>query len=465
MSSTRVLETLRSLDPSLLSDDGTAVRLVIAGSPEDSPLRVRALSPLGEAYEVSLTREHEKVLEPLLKAADRLTSMSLAERAESLAEAADYINSNFEIMTRLVALETGKSLSQAREEVSATAELLSRPLQLLEQLPQISPPVTSLAQGPWRASWVQPVRGPTLVLASFSSPLFTAAAGAAFALLSSSPAVVKSPWQGAASAAAALSAIASTDLTDFVSLVHHRGPPLLDGIGQVVAFGRPETVQAAARQYGVPVYYNCSGRALTLICSRPDDIEALARDLIESAAWHAGQGCGSIRWVLARNDIAEELAESAADMASQMTVGDPLEGADVGPLRHRGLVDVAVRLINDAIAKGASQSGELEVRGNWVRPLVLSNVLKAADLVWRDVFAPVMAIMSFTDCSEALNTAKLMTQATTAVAYWDLSRAVELASSRSIVTIAGREGAVDLARVPCYAPPSQLQQRPSLLLF
>ena len=450
MARASVVEALASIDESLLTQDGLAARVLVWGQPRDGAARAYVVSPAGEQYQVSVVRDVAGIASSAPAGAQ---APSLAERADALLEVGDAISGAAERLARLVAAETGKTIAQAREEVSAAAELLGSMAARVVEDGSTAYVSSSLTMGQtWRAAQLGVWGQWSLVLASFTSPFFTAVAGAAASALAGVPAVVKSPWQGAASALAAAYMFRGTALEGYVSAVHSIGPPAgAESAPLVIAFGRRETAESVRRLTGAPVVANCSGRAVLVLCREPEDYDTLASELVESATWHAGQGCGSVRWVLALRRLADELVESVLDSASQLSVGNPLEGSSLGPLRERGLVDVAARYAADAVAKGARQLGELRSSGNYMWPLVLDEVPKSADVLWRDVLAPMVVVSRFDDCSEALEVARLMQQPTTYVVYGDLGDAASLASSRpSTVVIAGREGSVRAARLPCY---------------
>ncbi|MGC9072309.1 MAG: aldehyde dehydrogenase family protein, partial [Acidilobus sp.] len=303
----------------------------------------------------------------------------------------------------------------------------------------------------WTSVTIASARGIGLVLPPFTAPFFGAVAGMAASLAAGLPVVVKAPWQAVASSLAASLVIRRTDLGDYVSASPFRGPPYLRGLSSVILFGRPETSGAVWRELGLRPSSNCSGRSAVLVCSEPSDVETLAKSIAELAVSHAGQACGSVRWVLTRRALAGPLVDSLADAVEQMSVGNPLEGKDIGPVRARGLVERAHRLVNDAVAKGASVEVEMRSSGNFASPGLLSGVPRGADLLWSDLQAPVLAVSELEDCSEAVETAGMMGGATHALLYGPMATAASLASSRpGLVVIRLGEEEASPAKGPCF---------------
>ena len=446
-----VLEVVRGVDEAALTSDGIGLRFLGAGRAREDGIRQWVTTPLGYTYYYVLPRSMEEVSSGLRPEA--LSMVPLMDRVEALAESADAIDDMRDQLVRLLSAETGKERAAAREEVEAAAMLLRGAERLAEGRPASG---RGLLLAPssgssWTSVVVPSTRGIALVLPPFTAPFFGSVAGIAAALVAGMPVVVKAPWQAAASSLAAALIVRRTDLSEFVSAAPWRGAPQFSGLSTVILFGRKETSSAVWRELGVRPVSNCSGRAALVLCSEPSDYESLAKEVAGLSVSHAGQACGSIRWVIARKGLAGPLVDSLADVLEQMSVGSPLEGKDVGPLRSRGLVERAHRVVNDAIVKGAQAVLELRSSGNYASPALLRGVPRAADLLYTDLQAPVLAVTEVEDCSEAVSTASMISAASHVLFHGPLATAVGLASSRPglIVIRLKEEGGVP-STPPCY---------------
>jgi len=474
MSSADVLSLLRSIDESALTEDGQGLRHLQAGRARQEGLRLWVETPLGSAYYYVVPKSLEPLASDLRP--DALSMVPLRDRLEALAEAADVVDDLRDQVARLISAETGKELSASSEEVEAAVDFLRRVGSLFQGRPSSARGLLLTPSSPdlWSSVSIMSARGIALVLPPFTAPFFGAMAGAGVAIAAGLPVIIKAPWQSAASSIAAALALRGTDVGEHVSAAPFRGSPLASGVSAVILFGRPETSTAVWRETGIRPSANCSGRSALVLCSEPSDIESLAKSVVELSFSHAGQACGSVRWVLARRDLARGLVDSMVDIAEQLSVGSPLEGKNVGPLRSRGLVERAHRLVNDAVAKGATQEVELRSSGNYASPAILSGVPRGADILWTDLQAPVVAVSEFDSCSEAVETAAMMRGATHALVYGSLSLAESLASSRQGLIVVSLKGeSVAPSRGPCYVvgdPVKALSGGPelwgeSLLLF
>ncbi len=452
MPSVDVLEAIRAVDDTVVTQDGLGLKYISAGRTREDGIRLWVTTPFGFAYQYVVPRALDDAAADLRP--DALSMVQPRDRVEALAEAADVVDDLSDQIARLISAETGKERAAAADEVEAAAHVLRASDRLVDGRPSAGRGMLLAPSSPrsWTAITVSSARGVALVLPPFTAPFFGAIAGIATSLAAGVPVVVRAPWQAAASAIAAALVVRKTDLGDYVTAAPSRGAPQVSGLAGVILFGRKETSSAVLRELGVRPSSNCTGRSALVVCSEPSDVESLAKSVAGLAVSHAGQACGSVRWVLARRGMAGPLVDSLADAMEQLSVGNPLEGKDVGPLRARGLVERAHRLINDAVAKGAQAVIEFKSTGNYASPALIRGVPRGADLMWTDLQAPVVAVTELEDCSEAVATASMMVGASHVLFYGPLATAASLASSRpGLIVIRLREDTAAPSTGPCYS--------------
>ncbi len=305
--------------------------------------------------------------------------------AELLADLGDYLDEYSEAFSGLVALDTGKTLREARNEVARASSLALMAASLAE------------VQG------VGPGGPPLVAMLSASSPLYTAVHALALALLWGRPVVLKPPSR------APLPALAVASLASGLGV---QSLAVLTGSGAVLG-------SAAGRLGAEPLVYGdpgrcagaggfCLGRTVALV----DPGEAGRRWEEAFAALrllHSGQACGSLAWIVTvgRHD---SMAAGIAEFMGSARLGDPLEpGSDVGPLIEEGRVHYASRLVDDALSKGAMLvRGGIAVKGRFYEPTVLARTPKSAAILWRDAPVPVAALTSAGDWREAARLAMQM---------------------------------------------------------
>jgi succinate-semialdehyde dehydrogenase/glutarate-semialdehyde dehydrogenase len=139
------------------------------------------------------------------------------------------------------------------------------------------------------------------------------------------------------------------------------------------------------------------------------DLEAAARGAVTGRMLCTGQSCiAAKRFIVARAVVGEFTARFAAAMA-QLPVGDPLDEATrVGAIVNEDEMQVLADQCADAVQKGArllTGGRRLDRPGCFFPPTVLAEV--TPDMaVWRDeVFGPVAPVMAMADDEQAVRVA------------------------------------------------------------
>ncbi len=174
------------------------------------------------------------------------------------------------------------------------------------------------------------------------------------------------------------------------------------GFDALVFTGSMETGRDIAGRAGImPLILELSGNDAAIV--RADaDVEMAARGIAAGTFLRAGQVCIRIKRVFAHRDVADELVERIADIASR------LRREDIGPMirdeaRHR--VDAVVK---DAVAGGAALlhgGRDWEGPGFFYEPTVLAVPHQNFEVVRRETFGPVCPIQAVRGDEEALSLA------------------------------------------------------------
>ena len=137
------------------------------------------------------------------------------------------------------------------------------------------------------------------------------------------------------------------------------------------------------------------------------DLDAAARFAVRNSFRNAGQVCVSTERIYVARPVAEAFEAAVVELASALVVGpgtDP--DTDVGPMISQGQKAHVVKQIRGAIEAGARAilGGEVGP-DNWLAPTVLVDVDHSMDVMQRETFGPVAAIMRFDDDDEAIRLA------------------------------------------------------------
>lgn len=135
---------------------------------------------------------------------------------------------------------------------------------------------------------------------------------------------------------------------------------------------------------------------------------------ISGAVWggfaNAGQTCAGIERAYVRREVSEKFIEGVVAGASALKVGDPSEvDTEIGPMVSKDQYDLVCELVDDAVASGAELrcGGPVDVdgfpEGNFIAPVVLTNVNHEMRIMKEEIFGPVLPIITVESDQEALD--------------------------------------------------------------
>ncbi|GAA0243284.1 aldehyde dehydrogenase family protein [Halobacterium noricense] len=121
--------------------------------------------------------------------------------------------------------------------------------------------------------------------------------------------------------------------------------------------------------------------------------------------FHQGQICISINRHLVHDSLYDEYVERLAERAEELTVGDPAEGSDVGPIINESQRDAMVEYVEASVEAGADVVAGGNHEDLFVEPTVLANVTNDMAVSCNEHFGPIAPVIPFTDDDEAIELA------------------------------------------------------------
>ena len=173
------------------------------------------------------------------------------------------------------------------------------------------------------------------------------------------------------------------------------------------------------------------GGVAPVIVDASADTSIVVDSVLKGGFYHAGQVCVSVQRVYAHASICDDLANSIAEGAAKLVVGDQLDpDTEVGPLITEGEVDRIDEWVQEAVAKGAKLlTGGQRISGSCYTPTVLLNPPADCKVSTMEVFGPVVCVYSYSDQTEAVEQANSLDVAFQAAVYTqDLNNALDLSN-------------------------------------
>jgi aldehyde dehydrogenase (NAD+) len=143
------------------------------------------------------------------------------------------------------------------------------------------------------------------------------------------------------------------------------------------------------------------------------DLERAANGVITGIFSAAGQTCMAGSRLLLQESIHDAFVERLVSITRRARLGDPARpDVQVGPIATRPQFDKVIRYIEIAGQEGAicvcggrARTGEGYGAGQFVEPTIFTGVSNRMRIAQEEVFGPVLAVLKFTDESDAVRIA------------------------------------------------------------
>ncbi|MFJ7936255.1 NADP-dependent glyceraldehyde-3-phosphate dehydrogenase [Sporosarcina sp. NPDC096371] len=327
---------------------------------------------------------------------------SLQQRASHLYKWADALLANKDEIATVIMLEVGKSLNDAKSEVSRTVDFIRYVVEEALHMHGESMRGDSFPGGSKsKVAIVERVPlGVVLAISPFNYPVNLAAAKLAPALMAGNAVIFKPATQGALSGTKMIEALHLAEFPKgLVNLVTGRGSEIGDylvehkGIDMISFTGGTDTgLHLAKKSAMIPLVLELGGKDPGIV--RQDaDLQEAAKQIISGAFSYSGQRCTAIKRVLVHDSVADELVDLLKREIDQLVVGSPVNGSTVVPLIDEQAADFVQGLIDDAIDKGAVVVTGNKRDRNLLHPTLLDHVKEDMRLAWEEPFGPALPII------------------------------------------------------------------------
>jgi glyceraldehyde-3-phosphate dehydrogenase [NAD(P)+] len=346
----------------------------------------------------------------------KMVRMAGSERVELFERARDLLLAHRDDFVATLQAEAGKPHHDAEGEVKATADRLKLTAQESREI------FGEFIPGDWskdaRGRMAIVTRVPLGVVAAispFNYPLFIAAAKAIPALLAGNAVVAKPASDTPLSMLLFARVLEEAGLpAGAVNVVTGKGGTVGDALVEnekvaMVSFtGSTFVGERIVRQAGIKkLHLELGGKGMAIVLDDAD-LDLAAETCIEGALKNAGQRCDAISAILVMQEVAEDFVARLDKAMGKWTHGDPTKkGVKVGPLINRRAAERVQRLIDDAVASGATLLRGGKSHGCYVEPTLLDHVPLGARIAFEETFGPVATVIRIEDEEEALEIGKM----------------------------------------------------------
>lgn len=139
------------------------------------------------------------------------------------------------------------------------------------------------------------------------------------------------------------------------------------------------------------------------------DVDMAVAGAIKSRSINAGQACNGAKRFLVNKNVAHLFTEKLIGKVNQLIVGDPSDpNTQIGPLARIDLAEKVRNQIARSIADGAVahyHPYHQNESGNFVAPVVLTQVSPAVTSFKEEIFGPVFSVVEYDKLDEAITLA------------------------------------------------------------
>lgn len=337
----------------------------------------------------------------------------LVERSALLTRLGAVLRNMAEPMARMISLEMGKPISQARGEVAKCAGLCDW---YAEHGPAMLADEATLVPDAKAHIEYRPL-GAILAIMPWNFPLWQVLRGAVPVLLAGNTYVLKHAPNVMGSALLLAEALVEAGFPDSVLEVINVSPQQVstaiadERIAAVTVTGSVRAGSAIAAQAGAALK-KCVlelGGSDPFIVLADADLDEAVKAATVGRYQNTGQVCAAAKRLIIEQSILPAFTENFVAAVQALKIGDPLaDDTYIGPMARYDLRDELDQQVQATLAEGAQLllgGHKLEGVGNFYAPTILAGVQPGMTAFDQELFGPVAAVIAARDAEHALELA------------------------------------------------------------
>lgn len=356
------------------------------------------------------TAELDRAVDAARRAFPAWRDLTYEARAARITGFCDALRAHQDSLARLLTLEQGKPLGQAKDEIGRAATQ-SEGLTRIPIVPQV------LEDSDQRRIELQFVAlGVAGIITPWNAPINLAAGPLTSALYTGNTVILKpSPFTPLCTLK--MGELAREHFPPGVVNVLAGGDDLgraltaHPGIDKIAFTGSVEagkSVMASAAQTLKRVTLELGGNDAAIVL---DDVDpkTVAPKLFFASFVNSGQVCMAIKRIYVHEDVYDAVCDALVDEARKAKVGSGLDPqTQLGPIQNRPQYDRVVGLLEDVKRSGARilAGGEVPAGdGYFVSPTIVADVDDQSRIVREEQFGPIVPVLKFRDEADAIRRA------------------------------------------------------------
>jgi succinate-semialdehyde dehydrogenase / glutarate-semialdehyde dehydrogenase len=331
--------------------------------------------------------------------------ISAHDRAKLMRKAAGLLRDRADAIARVMTMEQGKPLAEAKMETLAGADVIDWFAE--EARRAYGRVIPARAEGIYQLVIKEPI-GPVAAFTPWNFPINQVVRKLSAALAAGCSIIAKPPEETPASPAELVRCFVDAGVPAGVINLVYGVPaeiseyliphPVIRKVSFTgsVAIGKQLAALAGAHMKRATM--ELGGHAPAIVFDDAD-IDAASRILSASKIRNAGQVCISPTRFLVQEPVFDQFVDKFVTHIKSVKIGDGLEpGTQMGPMANPRRIQAMETFIGDAVKHGAevrTGGNRIGNKGNFFEPTVLTNVPTDARIMNEEPFGPVAVIAPF----------------------------------------------------------------------
>jgi succinate-semialdehyde dehydrogenase/glutarate-semialdehyde dehydrogenase len=353
--------------------------------------------------------------------------VSAFERYKLMRKAAENLRSRAEAIARIMTLEQGKPIAEAKLEILNAADVIDWFAE--EGRRAYGWVIPARAEGFYQLAVKEPV-GPVAAFTPWNFPINQAVRKVSAALAAGCSIILKGAEDTPASVAEFIRCFVDAGLAPGVVNLVYGTPaevseyliphPIIRKISFTGSTAVGKHLASLAGKYMKRVTMELGGHAPGIVFEDAD-VDQAVKVLAGGKFRNAGQVCIAPTRLLVQEPVYERFVDKFTAAAKAIKVGDGLDpSTKMGPLVRSRRVDAMEEFVGDAKAKGAkvrAGGNRIGNKGFFFEPTVMTEVPQEAKMMNEEPFGPVALIAPFKDFEGAVSEANRLPYGLAAYAF------------------------------------------------
>ncbi len=137
------------------------------------------------------------------------------------------------------------------------------------------------------------------------------------------------------------------------------------------------------------------------------NVELAVENAIKSRLINNGQSCIAAKRFIVHDKVLDTFTQRLVENLNLVNYGDPKdENVSCGPMARLDLAQMVIKQADECIKRGAKLLfGSLELKGNLLKPIVLSEITNKMPAYNEEIFGPVFSIIAVSTVEQAIEVA------------------------------------------------------------